>query len=277
MRAAPAAAKARAYNPRMKRSWYVPLALSLLLPACQTAPKAPATVTPAPDLLRPYEGALRVLPHQGDVRVLKVAAGQALAGACDVAVRVQSVAFAKGEARFALDMLGQPRVGARGVTCKRLEPQVQLTLTGLPPELNPAVTARIDEVLLTPEAYLKAKGTAFDRPPAAPAEVASRLTDASDDERKAARGVVAWPQPLLSVEPLSRAPKKRAHYERLVDFEAVVGTDGRLYRPQLKSSLDPALERQVLAVLPLWRLEPARRASGPVAARVAQQLVLRIY
>ncbi len=261
----------------MNRSWSVPLAVALLLPACQTAPKTPAAGTPAPELLHPYEGALRLLPHQGDARVLNVGAGKTLTGTCDVAVRVQSVAFAKGQARFALDMLGQPKVGGRGVACKRLEPAIQLTLTGLPGELGPEVTARIDEVLLTPEAYLKAKGTAFDRPAAAPAEVASRLTDASDDERKAARAVVTWPQPLLSVDPLTRAPKKRAHYERLVDFEAVVGTDGRLYRPRLKSSLDPAQEQLVLAVLPLWRLEPARRASGPVAARVAQQAVLRIY
>jgi hypothetical protein len=261
----------------MKRSWSVPLALSLLLPACQTAPKAPAAVTPAPELLRPYQGALRLLPHQGDVRVLTLAPGRPVAGACDVAVRVHSVSFAKGEARFALEMLGQPKVGDRSVTCKRLEPTIQLTLTGLPGELGPDVTARIDETLLTPEAYLKAKGTAFDRPMAAPTEVASRLNDASDDERKAARGVVAWPQPLLSVEPLSRAPKKRAHYERLVDFEAVVGTDGRLHRPRVRTSLDPALERLVLDVLPLWRLEPARRAGGPVAARVALQLALRVY
>jgi len=262
----------------MKRSWYVPLALSVLLPACQTAPKAPPAVTAPPPELLPYQGALRLLPHQGDVRVLKVAAGRALAGACDVAVRVQSVTFDKGEARFALEMLGQPKVGERGVTCKRIEPAIQLTLTGLPGELSPDVTARIDEVLLTPEAYLKAKGTAFDRPAAAaPMEVASRLTDANDEERKAARAIVAWPQVLLSVDPAYQAPKKRAHYERLVDFEAVVGTDGRLYRPQVKSSLDPALERVVVGVLPLWRLEPARRASGPVAARVAQRLVLRVY
>jgi hypothetical protein len=261
----------------MKRSWYVPLAVVLLLPACQTAPKTKAAVTPAPELLRPYEGAVRLLPHQGDVRTLDIAAGQALSGACDVAVRVRSVAFTRGEARFALDVLGQPKAGGRGVTCKRLEPAIQLTITGLPGELSPDVTGRVDEVLLTPEAYLKARGTAFDRPAATPAEVASRLTDASDDERKAARAVVAWPQPLLSVDLLTRAPKKRAHYERLVDFEAVVGTDGRLYRAKVKTSLDPALERLVLSVLPLWRLEPARLASGPVAARVALQLVVRVY
>jgi hypothetical protein len=261
----------------MKPPWPVPLALSLLLPACQTAPKTPASTAPAPELLRPYEGALRLLPHQGDVRVLEVAAGRPRTGACDVAVRVRSVAFDAGAARFSLEMLGQPKVGGRGVACKRLEPAIQLAITGMPALLSPDAAARVDEVLLTPEAYLKAKGTAFDRPAAAPTEVASRLTDASDDERKAARGIVAWPQPLLSVEPMARAPRKRAHYQRLVDVEAVVGTDGRLYRPTVKTSLDPELERLVVDLLTLWRFEPARRGNGPVAARVTQQLVLRVY
>jgi hypothetical protein len=140
------------------------------------------------------------------------------------------------------------------------------------------VTARIDEVLLTPEAYLQARGIALDRPPGrAPTEAASKLTDANDDERKLARGVVAWPRLLLSVDLAHRAPKGRAHYERLVDLEAVVGTDGRLYRPLVKASLDPALERLVVGALPIWRFEPARRADAPVAARVALQLVLRVY
>ena len=261
----------------MKRSLFSPVVLSLLLPACQTAPKAPAAVLPAPEPLRRYEGAVRLLPHQGDVRVLDVAAGKPLAGTCDVAVRVRSVAFDKGAARFALEMLGQPRVAGRGGVCRRVEPEIQLTLSGFPEQATPEVAARVDEVLLTPEAYLRARGMPFDRPSATPADVASRLNDATDDERKAGRGVVAWPEPVLSVELMVRAAKKRVRYERLVDLEAVVGTDGRLYRPRLETSLDPALERLVLDVLPLWRLEPARRASGPVAARVEHQLALRVY
>jgi hypothetical protein len=211
--------------------------------------------------------------------VLRLGAGQRLAGTCDVAVRVRSVAFEKGEARFALETVGQPKVGERAVTCKRIEPAIQLALTGFPSgPATPEVAARIDEVLLTPEAYLQARGIALDRPPGrAPTEAASKLTDANDDERKLARGVVAWPRLLLSVDLAHRAPKGRAHYERLVDLEAVVGTDGRLYRPLVKASLDPALERLVVGALPIWRFEPARRADAPVAARVALQLVLRVY
>ena len=165
------------------------------------------------------------------------------------------------------------------MACKRTPPAIQLALTGFPSgPVTPEVTARIDEVLLTPEAYLKAKGTVFDRPPGpAPTEAASELTDANDGESKLARGVVAWPRLLLSVDATRLAPKGRARYERLVDLEAVVGTDGRLYRPLVKSSLDPVIERLVLDALPLWRFEPARRADGPVAARIALRTVLRVF
>jgi hypothetical protein len=107
--------------------------------------------------------------------------------------------------------------------------------------------------------------------------VASQLTDANEGERRLARGVVAWPQRLLSVDAVSRAPKKRAHFERLVEVEAVVGTDGRLHRPLIKTSLDPAHETAVLGVLPFWRFEPARRVDAPVGARIALELVFRVY
>jgi hypothetical protein len=265
----------------MTRWWYGLSFLVLLVPACKTAgPKAPpAPPAPLPDLLRPYEGALCVLVHKGDVPALTLQAGERLAGDCDVAVRVRSVAFEKGAARLALETLGLPRVGERSVTCKHLEPGIQLVLTGFPSgPVTPEVTARIDEVLPTPEAYLRAKGTAFDHPPGeAPSEVASQLPDANDAEQKLARRVVAWPRRLLSVDPTYRDPSGRVRFERLVAFEAVVGTDGRLRHPLVKTSLDPAHETAVLVALLLWRFEPARRADGSVGARVPLEAVLRVY
>jgi hypothetical protein len=213
------------------------------------------------------------------VRAIALKAGERLTGACDVAVRVRSVAFDKGEARFALETLGEPKVGERGVTCKRTEPAIELVVTGFPSgPVTPEATARIDELLLTSEAYLRAKGTTFALAPGeAPSEVASQLTDANGGEQKLARKVVAWPRLLLSVDPTFRAPKGRARFERLVALEAVVGTDGRLYRPQVKTSLDPAHQSAVLSVVPFWRLEPARLGDGPVGARVRLELVLRAY
>ena len=263
----------------MNRSWCL-LFLTVLIPACQSAPKAPpAAPAPPPELLRPYEGALRVLPHRGDERALTLRPGTRLTGDCDIAVRVRSVAFEKGDARFALETVGQPKVGERGVTCRRIEPTVQLVLSGFASgPVTPEVTARIDEVLLTPEAYLRAKGTAFDRPAGdAPSEVASQLSDASGGERGLARGVVAWPRLLLSVDAIHRAAAGSARFGRLVAFEAVVGTDGRLHRPRLKASLDPAHEASVLSVVPFWRFEPARSGDAPVGARVPLELVLRVY
>lgn len=264
----------------MKRSWYGLLLLALLAPACKSAPKAPPQAeAPLPDLLRPYEGALRILPHQGDLKALTLKAGQSLAGTCDVAVRVGSLAFADTTARFALEVVGLPRVGERRVSCKRLEPTIELQLTGLPAgPVTADTTALIDAVLLTPEGYLKAKGTAFDRPAAtAPSEVASQLPDASESERRLSRGVLAWPRPLLSVDAAHRDPSGKARHERLVGFEAVVGSDGRLYKPQVKLSLDRAHEAAIQNALSFWRFEPARRSDGPLGARVPLEIALRVY
>ena len=264
----------------MKRSWYGLLLLALLAPACKSAPKAPpATQAQMPDLLRPYDGALRIVPHKGDQKAIRLKAGQALTGACDMAVKVRSVAYDDGTARFALLTVGQPRVGERRVRCKRLEPELQLTLTGLPPgPVSPEAIARIDEVLLTPEAYLTSKGTAFDRPPGdVPSEVASQLPDAGEAERRLARAVVAWPRLLMSVEAAYRDPKGRGRHERLVGFEAVVGSDGRLYRPQLRVSIDRAHETAIQSAVSFWRFAPARRADAPVGARVPLEIVLRVY
>jgi hypothetical protein len=144
--------------------------------------------------------------------------------------------------------------------------------------VTPDATARIDAVLLTPEAYLRKKGTSFDRPKAdAPSEVASQLPDAGESERRLARAVVAWPKPLLSVEAIYHDPSGRGRHERLVGVEAVVGSDGRVYRPKLKASIDREHQAAVETALQLWRFEPARRADGPLAARVPFEVALRVY
>ena len=159
-------------------------------------------------------------------------------------MKVRGLAFDKGTVRFSLESVGQPRVGDRRPKCKELQPGMQLVFTGLDPEaVTIKTTARIDAALLTPEEYLRRKGGSFDRPQAAPpAEVASQLPDANDSERRLSRAVVAWPRPLLSVEALYHDASKRGLHERLVGVEAVVGTDGRVYRPVVKASIDRAHE-----------------------------------
>jgi hypothetical protein len=264
----------------MKSSKPAFLLLALLVPACQTAPKKPASGPAAlPDLLRPYEGALRVLPGRADEKALTLKPGDVLTGACDVAVKVRGLAFDKGTVRFSLESIGQPRVGDRRPRCKELQPGMQLVFTGLDPEaVTTKTTTRIDAALLTPEEYLRRKGGSFDRPQAAaPAEVASQLPDANDGERRLARAVVAWPRPLLSVEALYHDASGRGLHERLVGVEAVVGTDGRVYRPVVKASIDRAHEAALEEVLQMWRFDPARRGDGPLGARVPLEVPLRVY
>lgn len=255
--------------------------VAVLAAACRSAgPKAaPSAPPPLPDLLRSYEGAGRLLRARGDVPSLTLKAGERLVGECDVAVRVRSVAFDKGTARFALDTLGTPKVGERAGKCKRIEPALQLVLTGLPDGApTPLTTARIDEVLQTSEDYLRANGTTFDLAPGeAPGEVASLLPDADTGERRLARAVVTWPRLLLSVEPIYRDPAKRVSYQGLIEVEAVVGTDGRLYRPRVRTPLGDAHESAVLRALPFWRFLPAGRADSAVAARIPLKLAFRVY
>jgi hypothetical protein len=108
--------------------------------------------------------------------------------------------------------------------------------------------------------------------------VASALPDASGDERRLARAVVAWPRRLMSVDAIQRGASKRARHERLVAVEAVVGSDGRLYRSQVKTPLDPAQEAAIQGALAFWRFEPARRgADAPLGARVPLEVVFRVY
>jgi hypothetical protein len=136
----------------------------------------------------------------------------------------------------------------------------------------------VDETLQTPEAYLRAKGGKFDLPQGKqPVEVASELFDANREERALASVTTAWPKVLLSLKPVNRAPSKRVRHQGFVEFEALVGTDGRLYRPLLKASVGDANEAVVMSALPFWRFAPARRGDAPVGARVPLRLVLHIY
>lgn len=264
----------------MRQTVLALLMLAVLLPGCRTAgPRAPVGPAAPPDLLKDYVGELRVLRYQGDEEKVEVSPQSRLAGQCDVAVEVRAVTFEAGAARFALETVGLPAVGGRQPRCKRTLPGVRLLVGGFPaaPEAQD-VRPRVDAVLSTPEAYLQAMGVAFDRDPAGdPTEIASREVDASAAERTLARKVTVWPQPLLTVEAWYQDPAGRVRQQSQVEMEAVVGTDGRLSRPQIKTGLSDVHEKALTRVLPLWRFDPARRGEEPVAARVALQPVLRIY
>jgi hypothetical protein len=264
----------------MKRSLLAALLLAVALgPGCKTAaPPLPPSAAVLPEPFGDYLDELRILRDAGDDRTVRVRPGKTRAGGCDLGVHVRSVTYHEGTARFALDVVGLPKVDGRPARCKRAQPSLVLLIEGLGSGEVPEVRARVDAVLQTPEAYLESKGTTFDRPAAeASTDIASRLPHAGDNEQRRGRLIIAWPRALLSVDPWYHDPSGRVHQEGEVEVEAVVGTDGRVDESRVRTGMAGPHEGAVLRVLPLWRFEPARREKEAAAARILLKPVLRVY
>jgi hypothetical protein len=246
---------------------------------CRSAgPRLTAAAPAAPNALAAYVDELRLLRHDAAKPRIRIAEREHPSGAQAVAVRVRAAAFARDGARFSLETIGVPKLHDRRAQWRRVQPELELVVSGLSAGSDPArVTARVDELLETPEAYLAANGIRFDRPAGeVPAEVASREVAATSAEHSLGRQLTAWPLPLLSVDPWYHDRSRRVKHEGEIEMEAVVGTDGRLHRPRVRTSLSELHQGAVLRALPLWRFEPARRAEVPVPAAVALRPVLHI-
>jgi hypothetical protein len=265
---------------RQAASRLLGVALALALPACATKSKAPAA-GPGTDFLRSYFGQQRVLRFQGDQErvVVKKKDRPQLPGACDAAVQVRSAVLEKGGPRLVLEALGAAGAEKAHPRCRHIPATITLSLTGFGGDSGPIV-GRLDQVLPTPEGYLRAYGVPFDhvagREPAVVASNQSTI-NATDDERRLERKVTAWPRKLFWVEPVYRDPRKAVRWESEVDFEAVIGADGRLYRPQVKGGLDKTHVAAIARALSMWRFEPARAGKDPVAAYHNSRLIFRIY
>ncbi len=250
--------------------------------ACRsgTAPRPGAPSVP-PDVVRPYVGQKGVLRHRGDETKwsLDRKAAERQSGRCDVAVEVKAASFEKGVVQLRLEYLGQPRSEAWRSQCRRQVAEVALRVTGFPPDAPAdAVRSVIGRLLLTPEAWLAVRGIRFDLPssPTEPKVAADRSTVAAEAEMRLARDVTRWPHRLLWIEPAYSDPGKIKH-EGEIEVAGIVGPDGRIYHPQVKTPLDEAHQRLIERSFPLWRFEPARKGNEPVAARVTERSVFRIY
>ena len=263
---------------RQAASRFLGVALALFLPAC-AAKKGPS-VGPGTDYLRGFVGQQRVLRFQGDQeRVgVKMKDRPQLPGACDAAVEVRSAVAEKGGARLALESLGAANVEKARPRCRHIPPTITLSLTGFGGDSR-AVSGRLDQILPTPEGYLRAYGVTFERPAGTePAVAASSVNqiNATDQERRLEGRLTAPPARLFWVDPIYRDPRHAVQYEGEVEVEGVVGTDGRLYRTQVRGSLEKAHVAAVQRVLPMWRFEPARTGKEPTPAHVLSRLVFRI-
>jgi hypothetical protein len=155
---------------------------------------------------------------------------------------------------------------------------MQLAVTGFAAQPQASeVAARIDEILQTPDAFLRAKGVAFDLPAGKlPAQIASQDPVAKSEERILASKVTAWPKLLLSVDVRYNDISGRVRHQGEVEFDGLVGDDGRIHEPRVRTPLNDTHQDAVLAALSFWRYEPARKGEERVGARLRGRLVLRI-
>lgn len=256
--------------------------------ACRSAGGPPPTAPPGPltDAARALVGQQRILRFHGREKSVSLKmqdlAGQS--GPCDVAVEVKTAALTGGSARFTLELTGRPRLEGqprerrgRKSPCRELPVTTSLLVSGLSTGSPEKLIADVGKVLLTPEDYLRAHGVPFDRPPVGdPKEVADASLTAPVDEQKRASAITAPQRRLLAIDPEYRSANRKVHYEGQVEFVAVLGPDGRLHQPRLTTPLGEH-EARAARVLPLWRYEPARRGEQPVAVRLQDSMILRIY
>jgi hypothetical protein len=251
--------------------------------ATTVAPEAPAL---PPEFVRSYLGQRLILRHHGAaqrVSLTRAALAQP-SGNCDVGVEVRQASLENGTLSFTLEALGvarvegQPAGAASRGPCGTVSAFVMTVAGFAADEAAEVVRGELGKVLATPEAYLAAHGVPFDRPPGAePREAASRERDATPEERGLARQVTSWPRVLLRVDPAYRDPSGRVRHEGELEFVAVVGLDGRISSPKLRTPLASAHEEHVIRTLSLWRFEPAQRTEGPLAARILGRLTFRVY
>lgn len=258
------------------------LALAVALFGCRSAGRGGPAAAPAalPAELQAWVGQKRLLAGVGDSSNLAFKAGDAAPqGDCDVAVEVLRVDFQAGKVTLGLATLGRAEVAgrARGRGCDKVPFGRQLSVTGLgSAEQAPAL---LERWLKTPEALLAARDQAFDLPadPRPPVLAARGNEMGEDAERRLGRQVTAWPKPLLSVHALVQAPSGKLKQSSEVPFLAVVGADGRVYRPEVRGGLSAGHEETVRKLLGLWRYEPARKGTERVAAYVDGRLTLQLY
>src|SRR5438094_4162489 len=169
----------------------------VLAGACGPKRPAGAPAGPRGDFLSGYVGQQRVLRYQADrdrVVVKKKDPAQ-LAGACDAAVQVRSAALQKGAPVLVLESLGAPNAEKARPRCKAFPATITLTLTGYESDPPAQVTTRLDQIVPTPEGYLRAYGVPFDLAAVAePAVAASSQTHAPVEERRVGRRLPAWPR-----------------------------------------------------------------------------------
>lgn len=263
------------------------LAWSLVagLVGCRSAggPPVRPSAEPPPDFVQSLVGQRRILLHaKGETRV-EVARGAPAgkAAGCAAAVEVTRAAWSGGVLRLDLEHLGRPRLAADSAAAECAPSAAYaLAVSGLAADAGAAgVEEALAGRLLTPEAFLAARGIPFDLKPVDVPGLAATLDapGTTAEERSLGRKVKTWAKPLVSVPVEQPVGDKKRRLETEVEWSGVVGPDGRVHQPAVTTPLADVQRARVVKALSLWRFEPARTAEGPVASKVALRTSLRMY
>jgi len=263
------------------------LAWSLLavLAGCRTGggPAVRPATEPPPEFVQSYVGQKRILLHAKDESRLTLTRADTAGrkAACASAVEVKRATWSGGALRMDLEHLGRVVIdGKPAPGCGAPPTAYGLAVSGFEGgDGAEAVEESLAKVLPTPEAFLSARGVTFDRAAVNdPGTAATKdVPGSTAEERSLGRKVTTWPKTLLSVSPEVLVGRKEMRRESEVEFDGVVGPDGRLHRIKVTTPLSDSHVALVERALALWRFEPAASADGPVAAKTALRTAFRIY
>lgn len=235
----------------------------------QTAAPAPTMAT-SDEYLHSLTGQKLIMLHFGDTDHSKVKKSDLhkVKISCDSAVQIQAVHYKKREVTFEWIQIGTLETKnniPRNCRDNNTHPKGTLTITELAADETAASLAEsVSKVLQTPEQYLATEGISFNPQPE------------SGVQRPASGGFVP-PKVLLSVDGVFSQESLRSKYAGAVMVSFIVGTDGCAHQPKISRPLGMGLDEQALAVLPLWRFQPASKDGKPVAASMNMEMSFNLY
>jgi TonB family protein len=214
-----------------------------------------------------YVGQKLILRSYGDAQDVTVKSKDLNrpAGTCDKAVEVLQATRDQDQIVFQLEQIGNVSAGGAS-RCSRAWSKTTFTITELGNISPQAFSSELQDVFLTPEAYLARNGHPFDLQPSEETGPIARLG-----------GGVSPPKPVLQITPefSEEARQSRIGDSRLA-VEIVIGSDGRVHSSRVVSGSGYGLDEQALRVLPLWRFEPARQGDKPVAVQLNMEFTFNL-
>ena len=187
---------------------------------------------------------------------------------CDIAVQIRGVDYKERKLSFDWKQIGTPDTGKnipRYCRDNKIHPEGTLIITDLALDETAASLAElISKVLQTPEQYLAALGVPFHTPPD------------PNTEGPLMAGATR-PRDLLTVDGTFSDEARKKKYYGTVKVRLVIGTDGHVHHPEIISTPGMGLDEQALAVLPLWRFQPASKNGKAVAVQINMEMAFNLY